>query len=88
MAETITTTRGGRRAGAGRKVATHTLETEAAKKRIAELVNAEIEPLVQAQIKIAKKGNTKAFDSLMDRAHGRPAQTIEHTGDVKLLVDF
>lgn len=71
----------------GRPKSSHTIETEAAKKLIAEMVNAKIVPMIEAQIKKAEKGDKGAFDSLMDRAHGRPAQSVEIKGDIVLKLD-
>ncbi len=33
-----------------------------------------------------KPGDIRAIDSLMNRAHGRPKETVEHSGEIKGLV--
>ncbi|MBP9771424.1 MAG: hypothetical protein KBD16_00655 [Candidatus Pacebacteria bacterium] len=65
------------------------LKWEAAKeKKIAQdimtkMVLAEIRPMVEAQIQNAKDGDTKAFDTLLDRTVGTAKSTLEVTGEVK-----
>jgi hypothetical protein len=50
--------------------------------RKGKLEAAAIEHVVEAQVKAAIKGNTKAFVALRDTVDGRPQQTIEHTGNI------
>lgn len=76
--------KGGRPVGSK---ASHTIETEAAKKKIVEMVNQNIEEITAPQIAKAKKGDTRAYEALMDRAHGRPSQQVEVKGDIKLKLD-
>lgn len=86
--ETVTEKKnGGRREGAGRKKAPHTIESEAAKKKLIEIVNANIEAITLPQVEKAKKGDTSAYTALMDRAHGRPSQQVEVKGDITLRLD-
>ncbi len=47
------------------------------------LVYADMKPMVEAQILKAKEGDTKAFDSLLDRAFGKAKENLEISGDVK-----
>lgn len=60
--------RGGRPKGS---VSTHTLQTQEAKKYIIEKVIAELDPILDAQIRKAKKGSTFAFKELFERAFGK-----------------
>ena len=65
------------------------LAWEAAKERkiaqeiMTKMVLAETRPMVQAQISKALEGDTKSFDTLMDRTIGPAKTTVEVTGDVK-----
>jgi len=45
---------GGKRPGAGRKKAPHTIETELMRKKLVEKVNQEFEPILEGQIEKAK----------------------------------
>ena len=128
--------RGGIRPGAGRKKAGHTIEAEAARKRIVERVTKNVDSIVDAQLALAKgvshlyridesgEGSKKrrehilvtdseeireflnehdgaagtvndsyyyistlapvnqAADSLLNRAYGKPQETVEHKGSV------
>lgn len=67
---------GGKRPGAGRKKASHTIEAEAAKAFIVRKVSENLEPIIMAQIAKAIEGDTQAFKELMDRGWGRPAQPL------------
>lgn len=83
---------GGRRPGAGRKVASHTLEASAAKKRIIELVSARVDDLFAELLRQALpdegKGDIVAIKELLDRAYGKPSQAItgENGGAIELNV--
>lgn len=68
--------KGGYRPGSGRKKGAATLYSEALKAEIAKLVQADAPELIKAQIEKAKKGDTQAFNSLLDRFMGKPAQAI------------
>jgi hypothetical protein len=71
--------KGGKRVGAGRKKGLSSMLSEAAHDYIAKRVVEEQEPLIQAQLKKAKKGDTFAFNALYDRGFGRPKQTSDVT---------
>ena len=66
------------RLGDAKDVAQYALQ---AKLFIAKRVSASLGDMIDAQIEKAIQGDTNAFIALMDRAHGKPAQSIEHTGD-------
>lgn len=66
--------RGGKRPGAGRKKGYAAKSAEEARKVFAELISKEIEPIVKALIKKAKKGDIRATSLLLDRAFGKPAE--------------
>jgi len=68
--------RGGKREGAGRKVARHTLQAAEARKYLIQEVIKEIEPLVKALIKQGKAGNITALKEIFDRALGRVTDDI------------
>ena len=55
--------------------------SRAARARICELVADKLDEMVKAQIKKAIEGDTVAFTALLDRAHGKPAQALEVSGD-------
>lgn len=78
--------RGGKREGAGRKVAQHTIETEAARKRLIELVVAELDELILPQIERAKKGDTVAFKELMERSLGKVTAPVDVTSKGKAIM--
>lgn len=85
--------KGGKRIGAGRKkgsLAPHTLEANAAKKRITETVSSNIDSLISPQIRKAKKGDTFAFKELMDRAYGKAHQSIsgDEGGPIELKITW
>jgi len=50
------------------------------KQYIAEVVEANKVDLIKAMLRQAKKGNVFAFNSLMDRCMGKPAQELEVSG--------
>lgn len=68
---------GGKRAGAGRKQGFPAIKAEEARRVFAERVAAEIEPIADALIAKAKKGDVRAAMELFNRAWGRPLQTVE-----------
>ena len=70
--------------------APHTLEAQEAKKRVIEKVSAEIDAIVEPQIKKAKKGNTGSFIALMDRAYGKPHQSVsgEEGGPIEMKITW
>lgn len=73
-------TLGGKREGAGRKKAPHTIEAEKAREYIVQRVSEELEPIMDQLIAKAKKGDMAAIKDLLDRAYGRAKETVEHQG--------
>lgn len=71
---------GGRPVGAK---AGHTLTAEAAKAYIIKRVSEELEPIITKQIQQAIDGDGNARKDLLDRAYGKPKETVEIQG-----VDF
>ena len=79
--------RGGKREGAGRKLGYAAIESEKAREYITKRVSDELEPIIDKAIEQAKAGDTTSRKDLMDRAYGRPKETVEHTGEVSLKLD-
>lgn len=73
-------TRGGKRKGAGRKPGIASILAEKTRAYIAERVENDSDELVSAQLEKAKRGDTYAFNTLMDRAFGKPTQGVEMSG--------
>lgn len=81
------TTRGGKRPGAGRKRGgknAATLEIEAAAKRYAG-------DALKALVHVAKQSESDsarvaAASALLDRAYGKPRQSLEHSGELGIEV--
>lgn len=71
--------KGGYRPGSGRKPGVASILAEKTRAYIAERLNKDIEPMYEALSKKAKKGDVFAFKELYDRAHGKAAQSIDHT---------
>lgn len=70
--------RGGPMPGSGRPKAPHTIAKEAAKKRIVEFVNANLDELLNAMKELAINGKSEtaraqAQENLLNRAFGKPA---------------
>lgn len=92
--------RGGRRSGAGRKKAGHTIASEKARQYLITEIVKNLAPIVQAQIDSAvgisyerKKGhiyiqlpNTKVGEYLLNQVAGKPAATFNLNTDEKPLV--
>ncbi len=71
----------------GRTKASHTLNAEAAKAYIIDRVTKELEPIMDKAIAQAKSGDATTRKDLLDRAYGRPKETIEHQGEISLKLD-
>lgn len=56
----------------GRPKSNHTLASKVKRELIAEWIAPHMEKMVMAQVRKAKKGDTKAFKELCDRAYDRP----------------
>jgi hypothetical protein len=80
---------GGKREGAGRKKARHTIEAEAGK---AELIRAYLEnirPINEALIKKAKRGDMEAIKELHNRVYGKAVQPLATPdGPLRLAITF
>lgn len=82
---------GGKREGAGKPKGTkapHTLEAQEQRKRAIELVNAELEAIFIPQIEKAKKGDTMAFNAVLDRAWGKAPQALTGLDGETLRIIF
>lgn len=74
---------GGFRPGAGRKKAPHTIEAEKAREYITKRVSEELEPIITKAIEQAKAGDATARRDLMDRAYGKPTESMDVTSGGK-----
>lgn len=72
--------KGGKREGAGRKIANHTIAIAEARKRLVEEYLKVQGPIDQALIKKAKDGEIPAIKELYDRVYGKSLQAVEMTG--------
>ena len=72
----------------GRKKAQHTLDAEKARAYITERVTKELAPIMDKAIAQAKAGDQTTRRDLMDRAYGRPKETVEYQGDISLKIDL
>jgi hypothetical protein len=72
--------RGGKRPGAGRKKANHTIEAEQSRAYLIKRLHEELEPIVDKALEQAKSGDKHARDWLSERAWGKPAQAVEVSG--------
>lgn len=61
---------------------------EEARAYIVKRVNEELEPIISKQLEQALAGDKDARRDLMDRAYGKPKETVELLGVKKILVDF
>ena len=77
--------RGGKREGAGRKQGLASVLAEQTRAYIADYLNKNIKPMVEAIGEKAKTGDVQAFKELYDRAHGRPAQAVDLTSKGETL---
>lgn len=81
-------TKGGHRPGSGRKKGAATLYSEALKAEIARMVKKDAAALIKAQVEKAKRGDTTAFNSLLDRFMGKPPQALTGADGGALQVMF
>lgn len=79
---------GGKREGAGRKKAPHTIEKEAAKAELIRMYCENIRPINEALIKKAKKGDIQAIKELHDRVYGKATQPLSNDDGKPLLIQF
>jgi len=68
--------------------AAHTLDAEAGRAYIIMRVQKSLEPIMDKAIELAIEGDNTARKDLMDRAFGRPAETLEVHGDIILKIDI
>lgn len=83
--------RGGKRPGAGRPKDSkekQTLIKEQALLRLREIVLNEIDPVTNALVKKAKKGDVPAIKELFDRAFGKVPQAITDVDGKSLILAF
>ena len=64
----------------GRPKSPRTIEKEKALVYIAERVTKELKPIIDKEIEQAKEGDKNAREDLLNRAYGKPKETIEHQG--------
>lgn len=70
----------------GRPKGEASILAERARIRLAQKITEELEPLMEAQIEQAKKGNTAAFKELLDRGFGKVKESVDLTTDGEKLV--
>lgn len=83
--------RGGKRVGAGRPKGAKDRLTREAGATISEMARAYTDDALAALVKIARSGESEAArvsaaNALLDRAYGKAAQPVEHTGEMTLVV--
>lgn len=76
--------RGGKRPGAGRPKANHTIEAEALKAYLIERVRAEQEAIIDALIGQAKAGDIRAIQEALNRTLGKPKESVELSGNIQV----
>lgn len=82
---------GGKRPGAGRKKGfkfKRTMQLDEARQYIIDRVTSELRPILDKAIEQAKQGDTSARKELMDRAFGRPTESVKVEGDIILKIDI
>lgn len=77
--------RGGKRPGAGRKTASHTLEASKFREELIRRVIEEQGPIIDALIFRAKEGDVRALSEVLDRVLGKVTQPMDVTSDGKPL---
>ena len=82
-------TRGGKREGAGRPIASQTLETQNARLYIAERIKEIMPELFDVMFEKARKGDMVAMKELFDRGFGKAAQSmsLDMQGNISVLFD-
>jgi hypothetical protein len=91
--------RGGKRQGAGRKKAQHTIETEAMRAFIVSEVNKQLKPLLEAKFDLAlgvrvqdndgeafytRPPDGNAIQYLLNQSIGKPKESVEHSGKLTI----
>ena len=77
--------RGGKRPGAGRKPGLASIIAENTRAYIAQYLNDNIQPMIEAIGAKAMKGDVFAFKELYDRAHGKASQAVDVTSKGEAL---
>lgn len=77
--------RGGARSGAGRPKGSLSATTKQAKATLSELARRHTDTALAVLVEVAKKGESEtarvsAANAILDRAYGRPRQSLEHSG--------
>jgi hypothetical protein len=80
--------KGGKREGAGRKVALHTIQSQKLRAYLIARVLKEQGPLVDALIFEAKNGNVPALKEVFERAIGKVPNVLEPGGDGEFELPF
>jgi hypothetical protein len=90
---------GGKRQGAGRKKAAHTIETEAMRAFVVETVQKNLKPLLAAKLDLAlgvkvqdndgelfytRAPDGNAIQYLLNQSIGKPKESINHTGHLTI----
>ena len=71
----------------GRPKGTNAVQAEKAREYIAMRVGKELEPIIDKAIEQARSGDVQARKDLLDRAYGKPRETMEVTVDATLKLD-
>ena len=82
--------RGGRRPGAGRPAGSQNRDTAASRAALADLVAGHVETAIATLAQIAKTGESEsarvsASIAILDRAYGRPGQSVEVTDKTPVM---
>lgn len=77
--------RGGKREGAGRPVAPHTVQAEAAKAELIRMFVAAKKPIFEALLQEAKNGNIPALRELFERVWGKEVANVDLTSKGQAL---
>src|SRR5687767_6953530 len=79
--------KGGKREGAGRKKAPHTLQAEAYKAYLIQEVMKEAAPIVAALIKRARLGDVQAIKEIHERTMGKVKESVDLNGNLNHTFD-
>lgn len=79
--------RGGKRDGAGRKPGSISQTTASKRRTLSELAKAHSAVALKALVDVAKGGVSEsarvaAANALLDRAYGKPSQSVQHSGAI------
>ena len=81
---------GGKRLGAGRPFgskAQHTVEAEQSRAYVIKRIAEELEPIVNKHIELAKAGDIRGLEYLINQAAGKPKESVELLVEGTLKVD-